>query len=870
MADIAELGFKADTSDLDKATVTLTKLRDAASGVSQGSKEAARAIISASVNISAAKVEEAKAVYNAARAASNSTKENINAARESLRLAQAELSRVKSVEKAAKANSILEMAEAKLTREKTLAIQAEAELSAQRLRGIQALNAYRKAIISPNKSTLEIIRQSTGLERGMPKWGAESAEIFAESFAEKTLAMKSTFQNAANAVTIGSVRSVVANKQTSLIPRDQMPNRFNTGNIAAQFQDIAVSAQMGVNPLLVAMQQGTQLAAIMNSMQNPLRGMAEAFKQVINPVSLLSIGITALVVAGLQMVDWVSVGKSALNGLADIVQKLGPIFLAAGAAMLVAFAPSILAGIWAISAAFVRLGVVALISGAKMAAAWAMANPITAFLTIITAVGVLSMVFKDTTNQIVGFFVGMWDSVVLASKKSINTLINLWNDSVGKMNNKLIIQPIQMDSRSIEQVFQQAMGKDYIGPVADRVRGALQKLSDTAANRLRSLASSIGQKEGEKDPWTQLVEGAERKIASLKAQSEALNLTGVAALKVKHETDLLNEAQQKGIKLTPEYKNKIDELSTAMANLEYQVKQAKAWKEFTEATDKKISGLEAERKAMSLVGVAAAEFKYKTELMNDAVQKGIDLTPVELEYMNQKAQRLAQISVANDNYRQSLELSKSVSKGFITDMVNGLAQGKSAWQSFGNAVVNVLNKIFDKLIETGINNMFGSSSSNFLTSLVGGLLGGGSNTTNPTFSTGSSVSYAPGNTVTYSAKGNVFSNGVYDSPTMFKFAKGGSFGVMGEAGPEAVMPLKRGSDGSLGVAVNDSVNNGNGVVVNIYNNSNANATVNQRMTSQGIQLDVLIDNIVSEKLSTQGSATNSALTTYQNRKLIAR
>ena len=58
-----------------------------------------------------------------------------------------------------------------------------------------------------------------------------------------------------------------------------------------------------------------------------------------------------------------------------------------------------------------------------------------------------------------------------------------------------------------------------------------------------------------------------------------------------------------------------------------------------------------------------------------------------------------------------------------------------------------------------------------------------------------------------SAKGNVFAQngiqafargGVVDKPTLFPFAKG--TGLMGEAGPEAIMPLKRGADGKLGVA----------------------------------------------------------------------
>ena len=57
------------------------------------------------------------------------------------------------------------------------------------------------------------------------------------------------------------------------------------------------------------------------------------------------------------------------------------------------------------------------------------------------------------------------------------------------------------------------------------------------------------------------------------------------------------------------------------------------------------------------------------------------------------------------------------------------------------------------------------------------------------------------------AKGNVYGKngivpfakgGIVDKPTIFPFAKG--VGLMGEAGPEAIVPLKRGRDGKLGVA----------------------------------------------------------------------
>lgn len=53
---------------------------------------------------------------------------------------------------------------------------------------------------------------------------------------------------------------------------------------------------------------------------------------------------------------------------------------------------------------------------------------------------------------------------------------------------------------------------------------------------------------------------------------------------------------------------------------------------------------------------------------------------------------------------------------------------------------------------------------------------------------------------------------VFDQPTGFRYGNN-QMGVMGEAGPEAVMPLKRGKDGKLGV-----VAQGGGQAVNVVIN----------------------------------------------------
>jgi phage-related minor tail protein len=70
--------------------------------------------------------------------------------------------------------------------------------------------------------------------------------------------------------------------------------------------------------------------------------------------------------------------------------------------------------------------------------------------------------------------------------------------------------------------------------------------------------------------------------------------------------------------------------------------------------------------------------------------------------------------------------------------------------------------------------------------------------------------------LSYFANGGAFTNGIYADPTLFKFANGGQFGVMGEAGPEAVMPLSRDGNGRLGVSLHEgALSGGDSTMVNI-------------------------------------------------------
>jgi tape measure domain-containing protein len=151
----------------------------------------------------------------------------------------------------------------------------------------------------------------------------------------------------------------------------------------------------------------------------------------------------------------------------------------------------------------------------------------------------------------------------------------------------------------------------------------------------------------------------------------------------------------------------------------------------------------------------------------------------------------------------------------VAGLISGTATAQEVFASFlksiGDALLQAAQQMIATYIAIGIAKIFAG--------LGGGGGGGAMPGAAPQMTpgaivtpTGFSGQFAgtAGNGATFAngiasfARGGTFSNSVVSSPTMFKFADGGAMrtGLMGEAGPEAIMPLSRGADGSLGVQAN--------------------------------------------------------------------
>ncbi len=174
-------------------------------------------------------------------------------------------------------------------------------------------------------------------------------------------------------------------------------------------------------------------------------------------------------------------------------------------------------------------------------------------------------------------------------------------------------------------------------------------------------------------------------------------------------------------------------------------------------------------------------------------------------------------------------------------------KGKASFRDFASSVINDMARIASQQAASSLlSGLVGLG-----VSAVGNYLGGGSGNGMTPGSAGAISSNLGASQAGYGAKyfpqalggawsdgvqmfakGGAFTNSVLSRPTAFGIANGG-LGVAGEAGPEAIMPLARGSDGSLGVQVVGG--NGSGATV-VQLNVPVSVNVEDR-SADGMELD---------------------------------
>lgn len=239
-----------------------------------------------------------------------------------------------------------------------------------------------------------------------------------------------------------------------------------------------------------------------------------------------------------------------------------------------------------------------------------------------------------------------------------------------------------------------------------------------------------------------------------------------------------------------------------------------------------------------------------------------------------KAQLDAEVRLHGETYARIQEAQGNWQNGAIRAMEDYATSGRNVAEQTANAFTRAFSGMEDALVNFTMTGKadFKSMAESIIADLIriqiraamvqalggsdgsGGWLGTLINAGMAWFTGGSTATASGGNAGQgiqireRSAKGNVYDspslsmyrNQVLASPTLFAFARGGvpggNVGLMGEAGPEAIMPLTRGPDGNLGVRAHGA--GGASVVVNIHPPDGYTA---QKRESSGVGGEKIID-----------------------------
>lgn len=335
------------------------------------------------------------------------------------------------------------------------------------------------------------------------------------------------------------------------------------------------------------------------------------------------------------------------------------------------------------------------------------------------------------------------------------------------------------------------------------------KLTPQQAEKIKALAASMAAL-SEQNRTLKFMEDFKQQtinqVAALDTAIGAIGLHGAALATYTYEQEQLNKALADHITLSQPDRDKISRDADIIGVKTYD----KIIKGSRDSNNKwhgeQMRQLEAERGALNLTGKELIAYSYRQELVNKALADGVSYADLNINQINRQAEAYATTRHALDKMQ---EIANVKSRG-LDSLNSGIVDAITGVKSLGSAFKDVANQIIADLLRIAVqrsiteplaNSLFGSGSSSGILSSILSSIGGGNNLGGVSASSMSAINsqYAALSTPRAFANGGAFTNSVVNTPTLFRFAKGSQFGLMGEAGPEAVMPLARGANGKLGV-----------------------------------------------------------------------
>jgi Prophage tail length tape measure protein len=512
-------------------------------------------------------------------------------------------------------------------------------------------------------------------------------------------------------------------------------------NLVHQMQDIGVMLQMGASPFTIMMQQGTQIAAAFGpgvGVGGALRGMGVAIAGMVNPVSLVTMGLVGAAAAaatffqsGQSQADAFS---AALKEQDDIVSRLKDRFgdLAKAIDQLPKESIKIIGADIEVNRKDITDALASQIGAIEsQLEGFAARNynrstqrgPSEEFRDIRDAVAALQESLASGRPDVTAF-----------REEMIRVQKSAEDDAVAKLAEQFF--SLTKESGSAERALSQLQNaQQLLNNEAQRgvdIYRQFQAVRSIAYEDAAAKAALQIEMDREGARARTMSQGSRKNTADILAGGVIPEFaTGLQAEKRERERaakDAAREAerQQKDAERKAEQRRREMERE-AEASLREQTRHRDMIQDILNEQE---GSIRLQRAEIDLVGKTAEERAVilgRIETENELKQRGIDLTSLEGQALLKNAEVLARLSSEYETMQAQSGQMEQLFGGSIDSIVDWLAEGELSWESFGKMALGVLKDIAREMLILAIANplknaLFGSNLPTF-----GSMFGGAQN-----------------------------------------------------------------------------------------------------------------------------------------------
>jgi hypothetical protein len=584
-----------------------------------------------------------------------------------------------------------------------------------------------------------------------------------------------------------------------------------TANLAAQFQDIGVQLASGTSPLTVALQQGTQIAAVLGESRGGAAGavkaLGAAFASVVSPISLATIGIIALGGAAIQyvtgMVSDTETLDDRLKTHADLIKQIKDAYVEAAEGLEDYAKQST-----AVLEAQTRASIVKLQDDLeKLAKTIARAASMTPS-GVMTNIGTIEVDTAEVDQAAAKYdaFAGAIQRLrdeaqngtpnIRAFQAAVAEVVNQnpGDEKLAKLGAKLLsLSKEAYDVETALETARRAIG--LIGDVASGQVGAVKELKDALNDLAKIALPTLSDADKAAEAYKKAIENA--RTPGERRQADDAYIAATQRIRDREAEKAAEEARRKAER---------EAARSARGSARDAERAGEVYGREVTDIQNATRALELEFEMLGKSNIEREKARTIMEVENALRREGVTLTDAQRAEVGQLAEAYAQMSdklkATNATQQELQQLASSTLKGFVSDLMNGV----DAATALQNALARVGDRLLDLALDSALKGILGGAGGggNIFSSLFGGF--GGAR----------------------ASGGPVQSGKTY---------------LVGENGPELVQFGRNGT-----VIPNHALPRGGaggGMQVQIINNAGAEVHTRQTNTPQGPRLEVQLEQALS-------------------------